>query len=261
MPSAAPIRLNVTSSTANSLSIVLGGLNLTDENGKIVYYTVSVRPNSTLNVVPANFTAYINTSLISDQMDCLHRQENQFMECPFRLLFINETSHVVNITAINLQYWTQYEIMASACTCSGCGPYSLPIFARTDEHEPTCSTEMIYALSPTSTSLNITWDPLRFNCTHGSFTGYRAFFGIAEAFSRTTNFSAEWQLFNGTGLQEKYYVDTKNATVEINGLRKFSNYCIAISGSTVKGYGPVSRPLCELTLQDRKMFFVIIVFL
>ena len=176
----------------------------------------------------------------------------RFGRCSLSPIYINKTSVLVNTTISNLTYWTQYEIQASACTCAGCGPFSAVIYAKTDEYKPTCSTDRINAISTSPTALIFTWERLKINCTNGNLKGYKVFFGIAELFTRMTNFSTEWQLLNGTDLQGRKIVEIAKESIQFDKLEKFSNYCIAVSGATVKGYGPFSDPVCNLTKEDRK---------
>lgn len=66
------------------------------------------------------------------------------------------------------------------------------------------------------------------------------------------NYSRDWQIFNETNFKKQYYVETIAQEMQFSDLKKYHNYCIAISGSTVKGFGPVSAPICNLTLEDSK---------
>ena len=265
MPNATTEVLYTIYNTSTSLNVTVGKVELRHENGKIVYYNISLLSNLTggaeFHIARIDDMVNISGNLNASVSLNKYRPKKCSMDisrlsgCSLTPILINGTSDVVNITISNLTYWTKYEIQASACTCVGCGPFSTAVYAKTDEHQPTCSTDEIKSVSTSSTSLNITWKQLQLNCTHGYLTGYRIFFGIAEAFARMTNFSEEWQVFNENDLQENYYVDTSMENILVDGLKKFSNYCVAISGGTVKGFGPASEPVCNLTLEDRKNLF------
>ena len=265
MPNATTEVLYTSYNTSTSLSLTVGKLEPRHENGRIVYYNISLLSNLTGEIEfhiarIDDMSANLNTSVSLNerrQREC-SKDIYRFAGCSLMPILIHVTSGVVNVTISNLTYWTTYEIQASACTCVGCGPFSTAVYAKTDEDRPTCSTDEITSISTSSTSLNVSWNPLELSCTHGYLTGYRVFFGIAEAFARMTNFSVDWQVFNETHPQEKYYVDISMANILVDGLRKFSNYCVAISGATVKGFGPASEPICNLTQEDRKNLFLIL---
>ena len=248
--------------TSTSLSLIVGEVKLRHENGMIMYYNISLLSNSsgekqfhiaTIYDTVHTFDILNRTALVrrNAQRNC-SSDTFHVGRCYVSPIYINETSELVNITISNLTYWTQYEVQASACTCVGCGPFSAVIYAKTDEYQPTCSTDKIYAIATSSTALRFTWEPLKINCTNGNLKSYKVFFGSADLFSRMTNFSTEWQTLNGTYLGEGKIAKTTKESILFDTLEKYSNYCIAISGATVKGYGPVSNPVCNLTKEDCK---------
>ena len=261
--------LSVTHNTSTTLNLTVGKVELRQENGKVIYYNISLLSNLTGETefrIASIDRMVIQSGNVDESMPLMiYKQRTcfnntfQFGRCSLRPHFINKTSYVVNVSIPNLTYWTQYEIKASACTCAGCGPFSDVTYGTTDQYQPTCSTNEITALSTSSTGLNFSWTPLEVNCTHGYATGYAVFFGSAEAFAGATNFSKDWQISTGTNVHKKHYVVTLQENIHFDGLEKFSNYCIAISGSTVKGFGPISNPVCNRTQEDSKKltFFVL----
>ena len=266
MPGAALSTLSVISKTDTSFDLTVGELDPQQENGKIVYYNVSVQATDggDIKFFRANITEMKLTWKNATNTTCeivartcpgsLNATTERLLaphSCPSGLTIIRQTSTIVNQTITGLSYWTEYEIRASACTCEGCGPFNFSVH-RTDEHAPTCSSDHIDAISNSSTSLTFSWKPLLLNCTHGNFAAYRIYFGTAVDFKNGFDITKHWNLFDSNLRQRMYYTET------ISGLEKYSRYCIAVMGSTVKGYGPASNSHCERTLTDSKLIFYII---
>ena len=270
VPNATVGILHIISNTSESLVLAIGDVELQHENGRIVYYNVSVTKNTTGESSTEFYMASIGnldrgsenpgSALPLVPRTCTEDGKIQLVNCSTEPSYIKKTSIVTNLTISNLSYWTEYEVKASACTCIGCGPYSVAVHAKTDYHEPTCSTEWINAIPSTSTSLNFTWVPLESNCTHGYFAGYRVYFGKADAFTGSHNYSRDWQVYDENDVKEVYFIETVNEEMQFNGLEKYSNYCVAISGSTVKGHGPISAAVCNFTLEDSKRAYKIILY-
>ena len=269
MPSAAPSALSVISKTDISFDLTVGELDSQQENGKIVYYNISVQATngSDIKLFRANITEMKLTYTNATNATCEEitrtcpRILNATVEkplvphsCPSGLTIIRQTSTIVNQTITGLSYWTEYEIKASACTCEGCGPFNISVY-RTDEHTPTCSTDHIDAISNSSTSLTFSWKPLLLNCTHGNFAAYRVYFGPAADFKKGFDITKHWTLFDANLRQKRYYTESILESFNVGGLEKYSRYCIAVMGSTVKGYGPASSSHCERTLTDSKLIF------
>ena len=239
-------------------------MDVENENSRILYYNISYSTNLTTE----NSTVFVSAFILSYNASSLAHindtQSNsrrgfcsstaQFVSCPSETSLLQTTANIVNFTVTGLQYWTSYTIRASACSCKGCGPYNESVYIRTDEHEPTCSSERISSSSMASTALNFSWVPLKSNCTHGYFAGYRLYFASASALFGNFNLSDSFPLYNAALQQSKFFIETVQTEWSVESLKKYSNYCIAISGSTVKGFGPLSHAHCATTLQDRKLF-------
>ncbi|XP_065064502.1 uncharacterized protein LOC135690773 [Rhopilema esculentum] len=268
MPEGAPSlgidTLAVYSNTSSTLGLTLGGMDIKGENGRILYYNISYMANLASEVLRESSAAWISDLIFPDTSSaaqvnatCNKMQRRifsstaQFLSCRNETSFLQPTANIINFTVTGLQYWTYYTIRASACSYKGCGPYNDSVYIRTDEHKPTCSSERISSSSMASTALNFSWVPLRSNCTHGYFAGYRLYFANASALSELFNLSNSFPLYNATLQQSKFFIETVQAKWSVEGLKKYTNYCIAISGSTVKGFGPLSHAHCATTLQDR----------
>ena len=270
VPSANVRKLYPSAKTSTSLRLNVGDVDLQHENGKIQYYNVSIMKAA----IGENFTEfYMALPGLAGAFDgepesadtvkprtCTEDGQVVLINCSSAPSYIKKTSIVATLTFSNLSYWTEYKVKASACTCLGCGPFSVAIHAKTDQHEPTCSTERINAIPGTSTTLKFTWVPLESNCTHGYFAGYRVYFGKADAFAGARNYSRDWQMYDKSDVRDVYFIETVKEEMQFKGLRKYSNYCIAISGSTVKGYGPISAAVCNFTLEDSKETYEIFLY-
>lgn len=258
----------MTPSATTALNITVGKVDLQSENGRIVYYNISIIKNSTdqssmMQFHMVNISDFVPT--LVDETDfmfnkrarhCEGEVATRLINCSDDFIKINATSDLANTTINDLDYWTEYGIRASACTCTGCGPFSPITYARTGEHVPTCATESINVTSFTSTSVKVTWIPLRPNCTNGFVIAYRIYFGSADNFSRTLNSSFGCQNFNESNMKVQYFSHVIKEAIQFNGLEKYSNYCIAVSAGTIKGFGPFSSAVCNLTLEDRKFLMI-----
>lgn len=268
-PGVVPSTLSIISKTDTSFDLSVGELDFQQENGKIVYYNISVRAIATNGNVPKFFRLNITeikltfsnssnatceqiTRTCPSSLNAAEERRLAVHSCPIGFTLIRKTSTVVNHTITGLSYWTEYEIKASACTCAGCGPFNIGVH-RTDEHTPTCSTDHIDAISNSSTSLSFSWKPLLFNCTHGNFAGYRIYFGPASAFQNGFDVDENWKIFDVNLKQSNYYTESMLESFKVGGLIKYSTYCIAVMGSTAKGYGPASNSHCKRTLTDSKL--------
>eukprot|EP00795_Rhopilema_esculentum_P001382 gene1382-15786_t len=261
VPNAGIKTLDGYSNTSSTLHLILGGMDIENENARILYYNISYSTSLTTEistVFASAFMPFYNASSLAPINDTQSNSRGgfcsssaQFLSCRNETSFLQPTANIINFTVTGLQYWTYYTIRASACSCKGCGPYNDSVYIRTDEHKPTCSSERISSSSMASTALNFSWAPLRSNCTHGYFAGYRLYFANASALSELFNLSNSFPLYNATLQQSKFFIETVQAKWSVEGLKKYTNYCIAISGSTVKGFGPLSHAHCATTLQDR----------
>ncbi|XP_048584451.1 uncharacterized protein LOC5515158 isoform X2 [Nematostella vectensis] len=156
--------------------------------------------------------------------------------------FNSNTSYgVTNISSgtretdlVGLEKFTVYEVRVLAFTRKGDGAVSNTTDARTDEDVPSLAPGNLQAYNTSSTSLNITWNPIPFPYVHGILRGYRAMYREES--------TANGSYSNVTSLQKH---------VLITGLKKFTRYSIHVLAFTVKGDGVMSEAVNISTDEDR----------
>lgn len=237
------------------------------ENGLIVYYNISYAANSTNGLATkyyrANITAFqvnktaLNSACNRVPRQCKLRYTNASYGCTNAAETIKGSPIIVFFTGFtlsNLSYWTEYDIRASACTCSGCGVFSAAVRVCTDEHEPTCSPNQVRVIHRTSTLLEFEWQPPLENCTNGYLTNYRVYIGVNANISNTIYRSINWLEYDRKKANHTYFRDTVNASSIFEGLEKNAEYCIVVAAVTSKGMGPATIPYCNSTLEDSEFF-------
>ena len=100
------------------------------------------------------------------------------------------------------------------------------------------------AQNASSTSINVTWKPIAENLQRGVILGYRITFKKQHEASRRKRRS-----IHDVVLVEKGF------TRILEGLEKFTNYCVKIVGFNSKGNGNFSDWLCVSTDEDGKHFY------
>ena len=91
----------------------------------------------------------------------------------------------------------------------------------------------------TSTSIKVTWAPVKFEDQNGIIKGYKVIYRA---------------LPNGTNVTK--VADAENA-LTIGGLNEFTNYSIRVLAFTAIGDGPLSVAQVKQTLEDSKFVFSI----
>ena len=89
----------------------------------------------------------------------------------------------------------------------------------------------------TSTSIKVTWAPVKFEDRNGIIKGYKVIYRA---------------LPNGPNVTK--VVNTENA-LTIGGLNEFTNYSIRVLAFTAIGDGPLSVAQVKQTLEDSKFVF------
>ena len=102
----------------------------------------------------------------------------------------------------------------------------------------------ITAQNTSSTSINVTWKPIDENLQRGLMLGYRITFKKQQEASRRKRRSTH----------DSVLVKNKFTRI-LEGLEKFTNYCVKIVGFNSKGDGNVSNWLCVSTDEDGKRLY------
>lgn len=105
----------------------------------------------------------------------------------------------------------------------------------------------VIAQNVSSTSINVTWQPIEEKLQYGIILGYRIRYkkeSSAAASSRRKRRSIQ--------LGEIGVLGGNNLTWTLEGLEKFTNYCIQVLGFNSKGDGNTSDSICVMTDEDGK---------
>ena len=108
--------------------------------------------------------------------------------------------------------------------------------------EPSGPPQQVTLGDVTSTSIKVTWAPVKFEDQNGIIKGYKVIYRA---------------LPNGQNVTK--VVDTENA-LTIGGLNEFTNYSIRVLAFTAVGDGPLSVAQVKQTLEDSKFVFGIYTF-
>ena len=105
----------------------------------------------------------------------------------------------------------------------------------------------VTAQNVSSTGINVTWQPIEENVQYGIILGYRIRYkkeASAAASSRRKRRSIE--------IPETELLGGNNLTWILEGLEKFTNYCVQVWGFNRKGDGNTSDSICVMTDEDGK---------
>ena len=242
----------------------------------ILYYNVSA--TDIVTNITSQYTAHIEEQqCLPSNGTCLHRAS----DCDFRKrnarIFnrsyyeknhscqaagtnLRRTAFIVMHPLNNLKFWTNYSVRAALCNSVGCGPYSNPIFVRTDEHVPTCAPNITAIQNTSSTSMFISWLENPMNCTHGVLTHYNVYFALESELSGKECFNASscWDTFDPAMKQKKFYVtNITSLNVSFTQLKKYKSYCVYLQAVNIKGRGPESVRFCNHTAEDGMSIFLL----
>ena len=103
----------------------------------------------------------------------------------------------------------------------------------------------ITAQNASSTSINVTWKPIAENLQRGVILGYRVTFKKQQEASRRKRRS----------IRDDVLVKNRFTWI-LEGLEKFTNYCVKIVGFNSKGDGNFSNWLCVSTDEDGKRLYI-----
>lgn len=103
----------------------------------------------------------------------------------------------------------------------------------------------VLARNISSTGINVTWEPIEKTLQYGIILGYRINYK-KEALSPTLARRKRRSI----GFLEAEVLGGDNITWILDGLEKFTNYCIQVVGFNSKGDGNTSESLCVLTDED-----------
>eukprot|EP00794_Sanderia_malayensis_P017493 gene17493-19243_t len=132
-----------------------------------------------------------------------------------------------------LLYWTTYNFSIAARTSPGYGPESAYITLRTEENIPTRPPVNVIGFNTSSYSINVTWQPIEGQYRHGVILGY-------EITYKSVMDPAEFVLRNE---------GSANVTIELQGLRNYTEYTITVGGYNIKGVG--TRTMIKVRTEEQ----------
>ena len=103
--------------------------------------------------------------------------------------------------------------------------------------EPVAAPQNVTAVIKAATSILVTWGEVPNGKRQGRILKYRV------VYTPTADHETKSEEVNASAKHLK-----------INGLENNTNYSIAVSASTSKGYGPASKPVFVATYQDRSKY-------
>ena len=105
----------------------------------------------------------------------------------------------------------------------------------------------VTAQNVSSTGINVTWQPIDEKLQHGIILGYRI--RHQKEVSAATPLPRKRRSIE---LLETEVLGGNNLTWTLEGLEKFTNYCIQVLGFNSKGDGNTSDSICVMTDEDGK---------
>eukprot|EP00795_Rhopilema_esculentum_P012024 gene12024-2609_t len=269
VPTSRPVVSDLINVTSDVILYKVGCSAIKGENGVILYYNVTA--TDIVTNITSHYTAHIeekqclpsNGTCLDRASDCNFRERNEHIfnrsyyennhSCQAAKTNLRNTAFIVMHPLDNLKFWTNYSVRSALCNSVGCGPYSNPIFIRTDEHAPTCAPNITAIQNTSSTSMFISWLENPVHCTHGVLTHYNVFFALESELSgmECFNTSSCWDTFNPTMKKTKFYVtNITSLNVSFTQLKKYKSYCVFLQAVNIKGRGPASVRFCNHTAED-----------
>ena len=104
----------------------------------------------------------------------------------------------------------------------------------------------VAAQNVSSTGINVTWQPIEEKLQYGIILGYRI------RYKKEVSAATQRRKRRSTDLLEAEVLGGNNLTWTLEGLEKFTNYCIQVLGFNSKGDGNKSDSICVMTDEDGK---------
>ena len=97
--------------------------------------------------------------------------------------------------------------------------------------EPTASPSSVNATAISPTSISVAWNEIE----------------VSKAFGEIIEYTVKYRRTDGQGVEKE--IKSQYRAVVIHGLESHISYGVKVAGSTIKGYGPFSTVVEEVTLQ------------
>ncbi|XP_074610736.1 uncharacterized protein LOC141865386 isoform X1 [Acropora palmata] len=143
----------------------------------------------------------------------------------------------------NLQVYTNYCIIVASFRRMIIRNNSQCLFATTGEEAPNAAPQNLSVVNASSTSLNITWAPLPLKHRRGLILGYKI--SYEELVKKTHG-----RVSRSPHSRQRSVNGSKTLEVKVDGLRKFTNYCVKAWAFNSKGDGKETKDVCVATDED-----------
>lgn len=128
----------------------------------------------------------------------------------------------------NLEEWSLYEIVVTACNEVGPSVESPPALERTREAVPSSGPLRVDANATSSTTIVVRWSEVPKKAQNGQIEGFKVFYGAPGT--------------SGIPVQQKTIGNNKTFTTTLTELKKFVIYHIQVLAYTRLGDGSLSMP-------------------
>ncbi|KAF7692719.1 Down syndrome cell adhesion molecule [Silurus meridionalis] len=153
----------------------------------------------------------------------------------YNTINLDTTGDMESITLDNLKKYTQYEVRVQAANRAGMGPTSEEAIITTLEDVPSRPPENVVTTATTPETISLSWAPLPKEALNGMLLGYRVIY---------------WANLLDGELGEIKNITTTKASLELEGLEKYTNYSIQVLAFTRAGDGVRSEQIYTRTKED-----------
>ncbi|RZF37300.1 hypothetical protein LSTR_LSTR005632 [Laodelphax striatellus] len=166
-----------------------------------------------------------------------YRLHNANRATGFNFTTVPPSSNDANVAILsNLKKYRSYAIVVQAYNEKGPGPMSNEIIAQTLEDVPSAPPTDIQCTAQSSQILRISWQPPPTIFQNGQLLGYRVYYENMQEFAE--------------GVIEADMKVTPQASTDLHGLQKYSNYTIQVWAYNKIGDGVKSKPIFCMTEED-----------
>ncbi|ESO89015.1 hypothetical protein LOTGIDRAFT_106770, partial [Lottia gigantea] len=153
----------------------------------------------------------------------------------YTLLKLDNGMNIASYILPLLEEWIEYDVRMSSYNDVGVSDVGPVTKERTRESVPSGPPTNVVATSSSSTSINVTWGPVRFLQQNGMIQGYKVKYE-----SQSEGIAAEYEEISGN----------MTMGVELTGLRKFVTYELNLLAYTRMGDGVLGRAAVAQTDED-----------
>ena len=156
-----------------------------------------------------------------------------------------------SLVLTSLQPFTEYAVILQAFNSVGAGPRSDEIFVSTLESSPSAWPGEVKCEAISSTSIQVTWQPIHASKANGLLSGYK----VRHApVSTGKSIKGDSNSNSNSNSNNKYSpatdADAAVTQATVSNLGKFTNYSVQVAAYTRAGEGPKSPGIICSTAED-----------